>query len=105
MLYCTFPVLLCMACGGGDSEVESDINSITLSATSLDFSCDSESQTVSITTDHEWAAKVSETWISVDPPYSTSRNATLTVRVQKMQSVMGVKATLRLCQEAVVHPL
>lgn len=83
MLYCTFPVLLCMACGGGDSEVESDINSITLSVTSLNFSCDSESQTVSITTDHEWAAKVSETWISVDPPYSTSRNATLTVRVQK----------------------
>lgn len=79
-----FPaLLLCMACGGDDPEGGDRANAITLSAASLDFNSEDGSQTISITTDHEWAANVSDAWISVDPQYSVSRNTTLTISVQK----------------------
>lgn len=82
ILYYLLPALLCIACGGDDPDEGGSTNTITLSGTSLSFGCEAGEQTVSITTDHEWAAKVDEAWISVDPQYSTNPNTTLTISVQ-----------------------
>lgn len=94
ILYYLFPALLCMACGGDDAAEEDNINTITLGSTSLNFNCGSDSQTVSLVTDHEWATSVSETWISVDPQYSTSQNATLTISVQNNTKHDGREGTV-----------
>lgn len=85
LLYYLLPVWLSAACGGGNPE-ENDTQVITLSASSLNFTREAESQTVSITTEHEWAANTGEKWISVNPRYSTSRSMTLTVSVQSNES-------------------
>lgn len=77
-----FPVLLCMACGGDGSDNGSDLNTITLGSNSLNFNCGAEAQTVSIATNHEWAATASDAWISVNPKYSTDQNTELTISVQ-----------------------
>lgn len=74
------------ACGGDDSGNDTPGASqdvISLGVSSLTFSGEAGEQAVTLTTNHEWAAKSSDSWISVSPESSTSQQATLTVKVQK----------------------
>ena len=78
-----------VSCGGDDSDdsgggsSSGGSNTITLSATTLDFSGEAGSKTVTIETNHEWTTSVSDDWVSVDPKSSTSHKATITISVQK----------------------
>ena len=80
--------------GGGSGSGSGSSNTITLSATSLNFDGNAGSQTVTITTNHEWAANVSEDWISINPTNSTNQNATITITVQKNGEYAGREGTI-----------
>ena len=74
------------ACGGDDNVNDSPGASqavISLSKSSLEFTGEAGEQSVTLTTNHEWAATTSDSWITVSPESSTQQNATLTVKVQK----------------------
>ena len=74
------------ACGGDDNDNDSPGASqavISLSKSSLEFTGEAGEQTITITTNHEWAATTSDSWITVSPENSTLQNTTLTVKVQK----------------------
>lgn len=91
------PVALMAVSCGGDSDDEGAAGTddvITLGEQSLNFDGNAGSQTITITTNHEWAASVSDSWISVTPKNSTNQNTTLTVSVQKNGEYDGREGTV-----------
>ena len=100
ILYYLFPALLCIACGGDDPDEGGSTNIITLSDTSLSFNSEAGKQTISIATDHEWATRVDDSWISVDPQYSTNLNTTLTISVQNNPKRDGREGTITIMSGA-----
>ena len=60
-------VMVAASCGGGSDDDGSQpvTDVITLSSKSLNFDGNAGSQTVTSSTNHEWAASVSDSWISV----------------------------------------
>ena len=78
------PTLCLVACGGdGDDSTGTSVNAIKINTALLSFDGNAGSQTVTLTSDHEWAAVPRDTWISVDPQNSTSHSATVTIYVKK----------------------
>ncbi len=99
LLTALFFSIFLVSCGGDDAgdgggSGSGTSNTITLSATSLSFDGNAGSQTVTITTNHEWAANVSEDWISINPTNSTNQNTTITVTVQKNGEYDGREGTI-----------
>ena len=90
--------LTVVACGDDDpSDIPgggTSTNTITLSSTSLSFDGNAGSQSINISTNHEWAAHVSDDWISVSPANSTNQSTTLTVTVQKNGDYDGRTGTV-----------
>lgn len=85
----------CLACGSDDSgEAGDEADAVTLSTASLDFDGNAGSQSVSISTNHEWATSVSDSWISVNPKSSTEKNTTFSVSVQKNGEFDGREGTV-----------
>ena len=83
------------ACGGDNNDSPGVSQAvISLSSSSLAFSGEAGEQTVSLTTNHEWAAKASDSWISVSPENSTQQDATITVKVQKNGNYEGREGTV-----------
>ena len=83
------------ACGGSDDDGGApSSNTIELSSTSLNFDGNAGSQQVSIVTNHEWAANVSDDWVSISPNSSTSQKTTFTISVQKNGKFDSRKATV-----------
>lgn len=84
-----------VGCGGSDDETGgSTVNNITLSTTTLNFSGVAGSQSLTVTTDHEWAATTSDSWISVTPKNSPKGTATVSVTVQKNGEFDGRQGTI-----------
>lgn len=91
------PMVMVAASCSGDSDDDGSqpvTDVITLSSKSLNFDGNAGSQTVTISTNHEWAASVSDSWISVTPNNSTNQNTTLTVSVQKNGEYDGREGTI-----------
>lgn len=91
------PIALMAASCGSDSDDNGSSGTgdvITLGSKSLDFDGNAGSQTVTISTNHEWATNVSDSWISVTPNNSTNQNTTLTVSVQKNGEYDGREGTI-----------
>lgn len=87
------------ACGGDDSGNDipgSGQDAISVSRTSLEFDVEAGEQSVSLTANHEWAASVSDKWISVSPNNSTQQNATITVKVTRNETGRNREAMVTL---------
>jgi len=70
----------CLTACGGDDEPSSKTNdSANLSVSEMTFTADGGSQTATVTTNHEWSAYASQSWVTVSPTSSVNQNATLTV--------------------------
>lgn len=92
ILFLLVPAFCLAACGGDDDADDnggSDTNTISVNTKSLSFDGNAGSQTVTLTTNHEWAATTSADWISVDPKNSTSHSATITISVKKNSDFEG----------------
>ena len=85
------PAMLCLlatailtSCGDGDGDKTDDIqHSISVSEKTINCDGNAAEFTVSIITNHEWAAKPSDSWITITPESSAEQKATLTIKVQK----------------------
>lgn len=71
------------ACGGDNDSPGSSQAVISLSPSVLEFKGEAGEQSVTLATNHEWAAVTSDSWITVSPESSTQQNTTITVKVQK----------------------
>lgn len=83
LLSCLCGVVMCLSCGCSSSDGDSSSSSITvsISPSTLSFDCTGGSDKVTITSNQEWGATVSDDWISVSPTYSTASSATMTVTI------------------------
>lgn len=105
-------MILLPACGGdgSDTEYSSSSNSLTLSVTSFAATAEATSFSVVVTTDAEFQAYTSDSWISVSPTYSNG-SATLTVSIEENTeyssrsgtvtiNASGTRSSIAITQEA-----
>ncbi len=83
-MLCLLATAILTSCGDGDGDKTDDIqHSISVSEKTINCDGNAAEFTVSIITNHEWAAKPSDSWITITPESSAEQNATLTIKVQK----------------------
>ncbi len=81
-LLCAFPTLLCVACSDDDEKTTVVDVELSISPETVNFAYEAATSAVTITSNREWAAAVSDDWISVSPTYSVNTTQTMTISVE-----------------------
>lgn len=81
---CLLAYVFLTACGEDDGgKAAASSNYVTVDKTTINSQGQGGDFTVALQTNHEWAAKPSDSWIVVTPANSTLQNATITITVKK----------------------